>query len=64
MVWADDRYDIYNDGQNIHPFVATGVPSVVKGDLNLDGLITLSDVVTELNAVFFGQPFPAHFATS
>ena len=64
VVWSDDRYDIYNDGQNIHLFLSAGVPNVVKGDLNMDGLVTLYDVVTELNAVFFGQPFPANFAAA
>lgn len=30
----------------------------------MDGLVTLFDVVTQINAVFLGQPFPAHFAAA
>ncbi len=31
----------------------------LKGDLNLDGAVTASDVVLHLNCVFFGEPPPA-----
>ena len=63
VVWSDNRYDP-NFDEIIHFFVSRGVPNTVKGDLNLDGLVTLFDVVTELNAVFFGESFPAPIAAA
>ncbi len=63
VVWADNRYDrVY--GLNWHLFVSTGVPSYIKGDLNLDGRLSLSDIVVQINAVFLSQPFPAPFETA
>lgn len=58
--WLDDRYDPFF-GERWHIFGAAGSPIVVKGDLNLDSLLSPVDVVMELNAVFLGQPFPAPF---
>ncbi len=37
------------------------MPRVVLGDLNLDGRLTTTDVVLELNAVFLDSTFPAPF---
>lgn|GEM_PF-2026262 len=63
VAWLDNRIDpIFSS--NRHTFVARGIPQVVKGDLNLDGIITMVDVVIELNAVFVGQSFPAPFETA
>lgn len=58
--WRDDRYDP-SFGELWHVFGAAGSPIIVKGDLNLDSLLTAADVVMELNAVFLNQPFPAPF---
>jgi hypothetical protein len=63
VAWLDNRTDpIFSE--NRHTFVARGIPQAVKGDLNLDGLITMIDMVMELNAVFLGQPFPAPFGAA
>jgi WD40 repeat protein len=35
------------------------MPRIVLGDLNLDGQLTTTDVVLELNSVFLGDSFPA-----
>jgi hypothetical protein len=56
--WFDDRYDPLFQ-ERWHIFGATGIPTIVKGDLNLDSLLTAVDVVLELNAVFLNQRFPA-----
>jgi hypothetical protein len=60
VVWADNRYDPTFQ-LNWHLFVTVGTPSAMKGDLNLDGVLSPADVVLELNAVFLGLPFPAPF---
>jgi hypothetical protein len=60
VAWLDDRNDPVF-GENLHTLVARGIPQLVKGDLNLDGIIAMVDVVMELNAVFVGQSFPAPF---
>lgn len=60
VVWADSRYDPWFQ-ENWHLFVAVGTAASIKGDLNLDGMISPVDVVFELNAVFLGRPFPAPF---
>lgn len=58
VAWLDDRRDpIFSE--NYHTFVARGLPRAVKGDLNLDSILTVVDAVMELNAVFLGQSFPA-----
>ena len=47
--------------QNSHDFVTikySPLPTL-KGDLNLDGVMTLADVVLMLNFAFNGDPFPA-----
>jgi len=49
------------DAQNAHDFVTikySPLPAL-KGDLNLDGILTMADVVLMLNSVFLGDPFPA-----
>ncbi len=49
------------DTQNAYDFVTikySPLPAL-KGDLNLDGVLTLADVVLMLNFVFNGDPFPA-----
>ncbi|MCI0405092.1 MAG: glycoside hydrolase [candidate division Zixibacteria bacterium] len=58
--WFDDRYDP-SFSLRKHIFGAAGSPLIVKGDLNLDSLLTPADVVLELNAVFLQQAFPASF---
>lgn len=58
--WLDARNDL-SHGLNYHTFTAHGEPDFVKGDLNLDGLLTIVDVTMELNAVFLGLPFPAPY---
>lgn len=40
------------------------IPRVVLGDLNLDGRLTVADVVLELNAVFLSETFPVPFETA
>lgn len=60
VAWLDDRYDP-TLMERWHVFGAGGSPTFVKGDLNLDSLLTPVDIVMELNAVFLGQPFPAPF---
>jgi hypothetical protein len=59
VAWADTRWDpIFNE--NPHIFASVGKPQgIVKGDLNWDGSINITDVVLELNAVFYGDSFPA-----
>ena len=59
VAWGDDRWDPFF-GTNSHLFVSVGKPrGIIKGDLNWDGAITIADVVLELNAVFYGDSFPA-----
>ncbi len=60
VVWADNRYDPTFQ-LNWHLFVTVGTPSAMKGDLNLDGMLSAVDVVLELNAVFLGQSYAAPF---
>ena len=61
VAWADARWDPFFN-ENLHIFVSVGGPQgIVKGDLNLDGFISVKDVVLELNAVFYGDSFPAPF---
>lgn len=36
----------------------------LKGDVNIDAILTASDVVIELNAAFLGSPFPASFCAA
>ena len=63
VAWLDNRVDpIFSE--NRHTFVTWGIPQTVKGDLNLDGIITMVDIVMELNAIFLAQPFPAPFHTA
>ncbi len=62
-VWADSRYDPWSQ-ENWHLFVAVGTANSIKGDLNLDGRLSPTDVVLEVNAVFLGQSFPAPFASA
>lgn len=40
-------------------WVAERIISIIFGDLNQDGLITIADVVLEINKVFLDEPFPA-----
>jgi hypothetical protein len=61
--WIDDRLDPALQDY-WYMYGATAIPHFVKGDLNLDGILTLADVVMELNAVFLGRPFPASFETA
>jgi len=45
------------DSKNAHDFVTikySPLP-VLKGDLNLDGVLTLADIVLMLNCVFLGE---------
>lgn len=58
VAWTDTRWDPWFD-EDHHLFVSVGKPAGVKGDLDFDGIITGKDIVLELNAVFFGLPFPA-----
>ena len=60
IAWLDLRNDPVFQS-NYHTFVVRGEPALVKGDLNLDGLLTIADVVMQLNAVFLSAPFPAPF---
>ncbi|HXF48019.1 MAG TPA: sialidase family protein [Verrucomicrobiae bacterium] len=60
VVWLDPRRDPLF-GENWHPFVSVGYPFHLKGDLNLDWLLSATDVVTLINAVFLNLPFPAPF---
>lgn len=60
VVWADDRYSTWFQ-PNWHLFVAVGNVTSIKGDLNLDGMLSPVDVVLELNAVFLGQSYSAPF---
>ena len=49
------------DTQNAYDFVTikySPLPTL-KGDLNLDGILTMADVVLMLNFTFNGTPFPA-----
>ncbi len=63
VAWTDARWDpVFQEDH--HLFVSVGIPVVAKGDLNMDGNITLADIVLELNAVFLGSPFPAPFETA
>jgi len=61
--WLDSREDPFYV-EDFRTLVAWGGPNSVKGDLNLDSLLTAVDVVLELNAVFLGQPYPASFETA
>lgn len=63
LAWVDDRFDPQH-GSMLHTFVTVGTPDFLKGDLNLDGLLTASDAVLELNAVFLGMPFVAPFGSA
>lgn len=63
VVWFDDRYDPIFE-EIFHIFGAWGTPAGMKGDLNLDGMLTAMDVVLELDAAFLGQPFPAPFESA
>lgn len=63
VAWFDNRYDPFI-GELIHPFGARGTPNFVRGDLNLDGIVTLFDITMLLNAVFVGQSFPAPFESA
>jgi len=58
VAWTDNRHDVFFS-ERYHIFGASG--QIRKGDLNLDGLLTVADVVLELNAVFLSQPPPASF---
>jgi len=60
VVWRDPRHDPFF-GLNWHSFVAVGNPIYLKGDLNLDSILTAADVVTIMNAVFLDISFPAPF---
>jgi hypothetical protein len=60
VAWQDNRYDP-SFQERWHLFGARGVAMAVKGDLNLDSLLSPVDLVLELNAVFLNQPFPAPF---
>ncbi|MCI0595867.1 MAG: hypothetical protein L0Z48_04915 [candidate division Zixibacteria bacterium] len=60
VAWLDARHDPLIS-ERWHIFGAVGIPMVVKGDLNLDSLLTPADVVLELNAVFLQQTFPSPF---
>ncbi len=62
-VWFDDRYDPIFE-EILHIFGAWGIPTTIKGDLNLDGMLTTVDAVLELNAVFLGQSFSAPFESA
>ncbi len=61
VAWSDGRYI----GQVGDTWLLFGAPGefvqLLKGDLNLDEVLTATDVVLELNAVFSGQTFPAPF---
>ncbi|MGE5692406.1 MAG: dockerin type I domain-containing protein [Candidatus Zixiibacteriota bacterium] len=63
VAWLDSREDPWF-GEDFRTLVAWGAPNSVKGDLNLDSLLTAVDVVLALNAVFLGQSFPASFETA
>jgi len=61
--WIDSRLDpAFHIYQYI--FGASAIPHFIKGDLNLDAMLSPADVVLELNAVFLGRPFPASFETA
>jgi len=63
VAWQDARYDpLFRE--NLHTFVATGNPAYQKGDLNLDGLLSIADVVIELNAIFLNSSFLAPFSSA
>jgi len=61
VAWLDGRYI----GPVNDTWLTFGAPGkfvhLFKGDLNLDEMLTPTDVVLELNAVFSGQSFPAPF---
>jgi len=61
VAWRDGRYT--NQIEFIQ--LLFGAPGkfvrLLKGDLNLDEMLTPTDVVLEINAVFSGQSFPAPF---
>lgn len=58
VAWIDGRLDPV---QQIYQYIfgASANPHFIKGDLNLDAVLTPADVVLELNAVFLGKSFPA-----
>jgi len=60
VAWLDDRHDPFFE-ENWHIFGAVGSSRLIKGDVNLDWRLTAADAVTELNAVFLGEVFPAPF---
>lgn len=49
----------YRNGQYDMMTVKFAPLPAIKGDLNLDGVLTLADVVLMLNSAFKGDPFPA-----
>ncbi len=64
---VDDLGNVYVTGESdsigkyIYDYVTikySPLPAL-KGDLNLDGVLTMADVVLMLNFVFSGDPFPA-----
>jgi hypothetical protein len=61
VAWSDGRY-LGQVGDTWLLFGTSGkFIQLLKGDLNLDELLTAADVVMQLNAVFAGQSFPAPF---
>ncbi|HXF49914.1 MAG TPA: sialidase family protein [Verrucomicrobiae bacterium] len=60
VVWLDPRRDPWYE-EDWHPFVAVGNPTYIKGDLNLDLILSIADVVTLINVVFLNSSFPAPF---
>lgn len=63
VAWVDDRYDPFFQ-ENWLLFGAAGRNYLVKGDVNLDWLLSATDVVLEINAAFLGQSFPAPFGNA
>ncbi len=63
VAWIDGRLDPV---QQIYQYIfgAGVIPHFIKGDLNLDAMLTPADVVLELNAVFLGKSFPASYETA
>lgn len=49
------------DSKNAHDFVTIKYSPLpqIKGDLNLDGVLTLADIVLAINCVFWGEATPA-----
>lgn len=61
VAWLDGRFSNQIDAIYL-PFGASGdFVNLLKGDLNLDEMLSAADVVLELNAAFLGQPYPAPF---